>query len=259
MAIYFNNHKDFLVMEAMRLNKTATTSQKHKEVVTSVAYWKSIFAYYYPKLRVHLLALAWVVVGTVASGLGEGWSLLDGIHFCVSCMSTSGIRNIPDGSSDLAFFLVGVYTCIGVPLMALSSSLLVHYIVMFGKRQEFDQVLTAGVTEREVESMAMYGLVDGDGHIDISEYVILILLRLGLLKPDLIRLIDIRYLEMKTAIAAAAAAQVASESLDGKDDRAGGGRKDGRRVSIQNINRLSQTLSIQDISAQSQSPAFEPP
>lgn len=247
MAIYFNNHNEDLFVEAVRLKKSIDSPTDDAETVFSWVYWQKTFAYYYPKLRMHLLSLGWVVLGTVGSCVGIGWGVVDGLHFCVSCMSTSGIKTIPLDSSDTMYFLVAVYSCLGVPILALSSGLLVHHIVSFGKRQDLEQTITAPVTEREVVSLASYGIVDGEGFIDVGEYVILILLRLGVLKPDLIRLIDIRYMEMRTQVAAAATPAATLTAAAGDSERRRAGGEGGRRLSIQDIQSFSRKMSIHDI------------
>jgi hypothetical protein len=181
--------------------------------------------------------LLWIVLGTVFSCVGIGLEFLDGVLFSISCMSNSGFLNITKESSDLAFFLVGVYTCLGIPIMGISFSLLVHEVISLGNQQELEQKLNSHVTESEALSMKNYGIVDGTGSISVAEYVILILLRLGLLRPDLIKLIDIRYREMQASYFSRAAS--VKGGILGKERK--------RQFSIQDINELSKLDSTRPV------------
>jgi len=159
-------------------------------------YWDDIVAavkFYGPKLKAHILFLVWVCLG-VAFGCGcVKWPLVSALYFAVSSMATGGMWPIPDDSPHWYFAFVAVYVCSGVPIMAIAFGVTAHSVATIGGSQLLEDKVNARITDEELAMMKKFGIEDGDGYIDATEFAILILVRIEALPPDLISVINGRF------------------------------------------------------------------
>ena len=142
--------------------------------------WDDIIAaaeYYWPKVRVHVLLLLWIILGVTWTCLRFDWPLVDGIFFTFATLSTAGLHAIPDDARDSDRAIVGVYMSIGIPLMAVSLGLAITPFMNVDKVDISPEDLYAPVTEEELWMMRSFGIEDGNGSLDAREFIILILLR----------------------------------------------------------------------------------
>ena len=72
--------------------------------------------YHWHKVRIILLYLAFIIVGTVASWIEFDWPFSSALYFSLSSLSTAGLMPVPGDSKDETYFLVALFACIGVPI-----------------------------------------------------------------------------------------------------------------------------------------------
>ena len=124
-------------------------------------------------------------------------SALDGLYFTVSMFSTSGQVSLPEESPDWHYLVVGCFACVGVPLMALSLGLFTHTIIRYGEQDQMDNIIRKKISQEELELLRNIGLEDGNGYLDISEFAILMLFRIGALHRDFLKLAKYRFMQLK--------------------------------------------------------------
>ena len=135
------------------------------------------FEYYWPKVRIYVLLLVWIILGVSWSCLRFDWPLVDGIFFTISTLSTGGLLPLPEDRKEYDLAFVAVYMSIGIPLFALSMGMMITPVLNIRKVDIAPEDLYAPVTEEEMWMMRSYGIEDGDGSLDACEFIILILLR----------------------------------------------------------------------------------
>ena len=156
----------------------------------------AFFTYYIWKYRAFFLFGLWLCFGVMWSVGNIKWSIVQGFYFSITSMSTGGIWSIPDDSPDSFFFVVGVYTCTGAPIMLLSFGSLAHSIADLGQEKTLRNKIQAPITQDEILIMYELGVEDGDGFIDRCEYIILMIIRLKAMKIDLIDAIADRFCDL---------------------------------------------------------------
>lgn len=100
---------------------------------------------------------------------------------------------LPDDTPTWAYVFTAIFVIIGMPLMAFSCGLFANEIANMGGVGMLERKINARITPDELDMMKTYGIEDGNGSIDKTEYAILILVRIGALAPDLIRVINTRF------------------------------------------------------------------
>ena len=149
--------------------------------------------YFYTQNKVHFFLLLYVVFGVVWSSLTVQWPLIEGLYFTITSLSTGGIWSIPDDSKDIMYFIVAIFTCTGAPIMCLSGGVFAHRMSRIGEAAYIQKTINAAITLEELGMMNQLDIDDGDGFIDETEYIILILVRLKAIRPELIAAILARF------------------------------------------------------------------
>jgi hypothetical protein len=143
--------------------------------------------------KVLTMFAVWLMIG-IAFGCGcVGWSFLDALYYSVSAMTTGGMKSLPAGAPGWQSALTGVYAAIGVPIMSIAGGGIAHEISSLNERDRIEEQISSHLTEEEFVMMKFVGIEDDDGFIDRGEFIILILVRLGVLKPDVLRVIMARF------------------------------------------------------------------
>jgi hypothetical protein len=174
-------------------------SQERNNYVSRAANWfdkKTIVTFVirsWMNYPFHVLFVAWLLIMVISLSFRHQWTFFDSLCFSTSILSTGGFISLPDRASAFDYFLVALFAFVGVPLMALSLGMFTHYISRFGEQSALADLINAGISSEELSEMEDLEILDDDGHFDISEYIVLILLRIGALQPDLIRLTNIRF------------------------------------------------------------------
>jgi Ca2+-binding EF-hand superfamily protein len=175
---------DSLLRQAM--TDAARTDEIWDDIVAYVNYW-------YPKLKVPLLFVTWATLGIIWSCIYVEWTFIDGLYFVTSGLATGGMWPIPPDSPEWFFFFVGVYVSCGVPIMALAVGTVADIVANTRSENMLDEKMNARVTDEELQLMTDCGIENGDGFIDMAEFVILILMRLRAVSPELIGVIEDRF------------------------------------------------------------------
>ena len=148
--------------------------------------------------KVHFFAILWLTFGIVWSVVSVGWSVIDGIYFSVTSLSTGGIWSIPKESSDYEYFIVAIFTCTGAPILCLSCGVFAHWISTLGESSHIRKTIEAPITIDEHHTMIRLDIDDGDGFIDQTEFIILVLIRMKAIRPELIAAIRARFHNLDT-------------------------------------------------------------
>jgi Ca2+-binding EF-hand superfamily protein len=70
------------------------------------------------------------------------------------------------------------------------------YLVNMAPNFDLEEQMKARVTDEELDTMKACGMENGDGFIDASEFVILILVRIHAVNPELISVIEERFADL---------------------------------------------------------------
>jgi hypothetical protein len=141
----------------------------------------------------HFLFSIWLLIMTVYVSVQHQWTFFDSLCFSTSVLSTGGFISLPEDASMFEYLMIAMFAMVGVPLMALSLGMFTHYISRLGEQSALVELINTGLSAEELSEMEDLEILDDDGHFDVSEYIILILLRIGALQPDLIKLTNIRF------------------------------------------------------------------
>mmetsp|Transcript_13021 Transcript_13021/g.24020 ORF Transcript_13021/g.24020 Transcript_13021/m.24020 type:complete len:1166 (-) Transcript_13021:2023-5520(-) len=146
---------------------------------------------------VHLCLATLVLTCTLLSSLAMDWPLLDALYFSVSMMSTGGQRAIPEDSPDFHYLATAVLACLGVPLMTVSLGLVTHRLSQLGEGGQLTASISAPIDPTELALLQRSGLESVPGQLEISEFAMLMMLRIGALHPDFIKLARYRFEYLK--------------------------------------------------------------
>jgi hypothetical protein len=154
-------------------------------------YIKAAVQFYGPRACVHVALVVLIICGMVLAGTEFDYSFLDSLYFSVSTLAGGGLKGIPYDARNWQYALVGIFILVGAPITAVSLSILVQHIAeTVGRQKNLDDVLHMPVSEKELKTMVESGIDNANGYIDMSEYTVLILLRIGAVNPDLITVVN---------------------------------------------------------------------
>mmetsp|Transcript_36369 Transcript_36369/g.67738 ORF Transcript_36369/g.67738 Transcript_36369/m.67738 type:complete len:1027 (-) Transcript_36369:288-3368(-) len=184
-------NKDDWIMQMMKKKDLALAAETEGYMDDIVAF----FTFYLPKLKIFIVFVLWFVLCTVwyrftLPASTNGWELLD---FVISLLSGGGYLAIDTDSTRLQYVFTSLYTTIGVPLMSIALGLLLSLMMEAPEDKSVYEKIVAGVTEKEIEFMKIFGIDDGDGTLDSKEFIILTVVRIGAAPPQLISQIHSRF------------------------------------------------------------------
>jgi len=142
--------------------------------------------YFVKRNHVHFLSLLWLTFGTVWSYYAVEWTFIDSLYFSISSLSTGGMWSIPDDSPDAHYFIVAVFTCTGAPILCLSAGIFAYNLCRLSHHGDLTEAMHAPVSTEELEMMHVLDISDDHKQVDITEYVVLILIRIKAVRPELI-------------------------------------------------------------------------
>ena len=142
---------------------------------------------------IHFLFTLWLLIMTLHVSIHHNKTFFDALIFSTSILSTGGFISLPEDATTVDYFIVALFATAGVPLMALSLGMFTHYISRLGEQSALADLINAGISPQELSEMEDLEILDDDGHVDLSEYIVLILLRIGALKPELVKLTNVRF------------------------------------------------------------------
>jgi len=147
------------------------------------------------RYRLICLWFVWVIGGTVWGVLTEGWHPINGLYFSVGALSTGGLEGpalnaqgtIPDAQATFVAF----YCLTGIPVFGMALGQFADFFVQRHLADKERKALERPITEDEFEFAQQ--LVSNDGKIDLSEFVVLELFRLGKLDGATIEMIKAEF------------------------------------------------------------------
>ena len=157
----------------------------------------------FSKLIFVYMWLTFFTIGWVIAYLAnDDLDALQSFFMTMSYLSSTGTLTINPDSSNLYFVFAGCYAAVGIPLMALSMSNLAAVVKSLleggeqGLENQKKQIINQNISRLELEMMLKFGLDDGDGNIEIGEFIVLCAVRLGALDPKLVTIITKRFAQL---------------------------------------------------------------
>lgn len=159
------------------------------------------------------LCLLWLFGGALTAWFYiDIWNPFECVYFAFSSLATGGQQEIPNDSpkkyyligSDSYYFslflpplpsdhgIVALYSAIGTPLMAYTLGSIASLFIV-GPNIKVLEVIEKKINHDDLRTMQKYGLENRDGNMDRAEYLILCMLRLGVVDPELVLAIVKRY------------------------------------------------------------------
>lgn len=175
-----NSVDDYIITKSLRDKSTIRNWILRECYIFMVIHHTRLFVIY--------IWIVYIFLGTLWSCLTIKWSLIDGLYFALSSLSTGGLQPIPVDSPNWMFVFVGVYAATGVPIMGMAVANLAA-IILVGRHYEFKS--KASILEIEEEEKQMISVISNDPmirKIDQKEYLLLMLLR-----KNIISIEDIQY------------------------------------------------------------------
>ena len=143
----------------------------------------------FSSIRPLLLWVIFVAGGTFFGMDTQNWNFIEGLYFSISSMSTGGHWSL-EGGTDNQYFLTGVFSAFGVPIMGVAMATLASFFIETGSIEETMEQIREEVTKEEIDMMQSLGLADSDGEIDKAEFLVLCMVRTGAADPALVKLIQ---------------------------------------------------------------------
>lgn len=153
---------------------------------------KEYLKFHWLKVRIVLLWFIWLLFGIIFVAATHQDNFAEGLIFSVTSMSTGGLRGLPTDAPDWEWFVVGAFAATGVPLMGLAMGTIAQALMDHDSLEDVEGVLNMPVDAEELENMQNFGF-DDDGLISLQEYIILSTVRLGLVDPQAIELMALKY------------------------------------------------------------------
>ena len=153
-------------------------------------YIRAAVNFYGPRAVIHVVLLTLITCGVILGCAQFKFSFLDGMYFSIAALAAGGFKPIPESSTEWEYAVVGIFVVLGAPVRAVSMSMLAQWLADTGKHENLDDVMHTLISEKEVKMLAESGIENTDGYIDMSQYSVLILLRLGAINPGLIGVVN---------------------------------------------------------------------
>ena len=178
---------------AGRLKQHWYAEAEEKNKLDDVNANSNIFYFHFMKVlfcikknHVHCLSFLWLAFGVVWSLVALEWSFVDALYFSITSLSTGGIWSIPEDASDTSYFIVALFTSTGAPVLCLSGGLIAYSLCRLAHDSDITEAMHLPITKEELELMQVLDIDKDDGHVDITEYVMLMLIRIKAVQPELI-------------------------------------------------------------------------
>merc|ERR1719296_39882 len=131
--------------------------------------------------------IIWVIIGALYVCLAEGASIVSGLYFAVTSMSTAGLYAVTSTSDGSVYWFTGVFCLIGVPLYAIMLGSYANILVeQYNKEQLLDSIhqRMGGAEVAFLEHLVQNEHKD---RADFADYVEIQLLRLGKVDREFLR------------------------------------------------------------------------
>jgi hypothetical protein len=118
-----------------------------------------------------------------------GFYAVDSLGFAESCdmtlstLSCGGYSGMPLHANKWAFIFLAIFTNVAVPLFLVAAGTLASIMMNTQDEKSFYKKIASPLTDVELKFMQYFGIEDGDGVLDKKEFLILIIIRIGNIKP----------------------------------------------------------------------------
>lgn len=145
------------------------------------------------------LLLVFIVFGVTFSCIYIGWDIVDGIYFTLATLSTAGLNSLPDGDTpDWMYGVIGVYAAIGVIIQMIVVFYLAGAYLQVYHHNRAEKAINEKLSEEELRALREMGLEDEATVIDRHEFLLLMIVRLGLIDTEMIAHINQRFDDLDT-------------------------------------------------------------
>jgi len=156
---------------------------------------KAIYVQYEAPIRSVGVWLICVGIMITYSIWGLEWPFIQALYFAISTLSTGGHWGLTEGAAGWMWWLTGVFSMVGVPLMGVAMAQLATLLVDESDLEVTKESIVEDVTGEELLMLRKFELENGDGVIDKAEFIILCMVRMGQ-DPLLIEFISKRFDEL---------------------------------------------------------------
>lgn len=114
------------------------------------------------------------------------WDAITGFYFAVACLSTAGTIAVPDDAEDFDYFIVALATALGVPILNIAIFGIMTAIVQMSMQVNSIGEIWEGITTSELRALRALGVHETahDAPVGHNEFVVMIMMRVGLLDAD---------------------------------------------------------------------------
>lgn len=149
-----------------------------------------------------MLFVVWVTWGTAFVMVFENYSLITGVYWAITTISTGGLQSPAclDGTDGLTCDigavrggLMGFYMMLGVPIYAIFIAQVARYTVIMALRAREDKLLNTPITDADFLFAANILSPEGSETLVMGEFILLELMRLGLTNPAQIENIKAKF------------------------------------------------------------------
>lgn len=134
------------------------------------------------------LFFLWTFAGILWSKYTFNWPLSKSIYFSLSTLTSAGLYSIPENSSDMQFFQVGLFAATGIPVTMLAIGFLVTFLIEEQGRRNISTNLRRKITDGEFEVLRSESIDPTTGKLDVSKFLLLVFVRQRVVD---IRLVDV--------------------------------------------------------------------
>ena len=149
-------------------------AQYNKIMSFSGNYWLKLttfITFNWVKVRIVLLWCLFALFGTLLMVCQYGWTFWAGLYFAVSSMSTGGLKPIPRDAEDADYFVVGLFSAIGVPLMGLAMGTIGQSLMGHDTMEDVEAVLNSPISKVELDDMKAIHGIGFEREINKHEYL----------------------------------------------------------------------------------------
>jgi len=156
-SIVSTNEMWFQKINTSDINKNS--SDYKVDIITENSYFKKVKTYIsnntYQTTMI-VIWLIWILFGTIWSCYVIEWTIIEGIYFSLSSLSTGGLHGIPYDSANWVFLITGLYACTGVPIMAMAMGSIASMVVAMNKEKKINSMLNKRITKKEISKINFF-------------------------------------------------------------------------------------------------------
>lgn len=165
------------------IDKLLTSDEKHPGTMSAAISqaWISLRRYRIVNI---IVTFVFLLLGSGLLCALEGWSFLDSMYFSLVTMSTTGYGDLNPQEHNRV--LVSFYILLSTGLFAFAIAGLLAAFVSKAKRDSARRFMRGALTPQKLALMD----ADGNGDVDINEFRVFMLTRLGFVEDEIMQEID---------------------------------------------------------------------